>query len=151
MIVFTVFYIPVGLYIVGDWLKSKSPTNNTTSKEKRASWFWVLLLIGIGICLPKLLRPIRVEKQGYRDAAKWLRENTAPKDMIAIPDSRIAFYAERKGLGYGKKVPKQAKYAVRMVKDENKKPEFGKTVQEMYSVWANKREKKKRIVIYEVL
>ncbi len=52
---------------------------------------------------------------------------------------------------YNKTVPKQAKYIVRIVKDEDEKPEFGTSVQEKYSVWVDKREKKKRIVIYEVL
>jgi hypothetical protein len=153
LITFTVFYIPVGLHIVANWLESKFPmTKQETdiSKEKRFSWFSVLLLISIGMCIPKLLRPVRIEKQGYREAAKWLRENTAGKDIIAVPDKRIAFYAERKRLIYDKKVSKRAKYVVKIVKDEDEKPEFGRTVQERYSVWMNKREKKKRIVIYEV-
>jgi len=142
------------LHVVGNWLESKFPMNkqkNDISKEERSPWFLVLLLIGIGICMPKLFRPIRIEKQGYREAAKWLRKNTAPEDVIAVPDRRISFYAERKGLIYDKKVSKRAKYVVKIVKDEDKKPEFGRTVQERYSVWMNKREKKKRIVIYKVL
>ena len=153
LITFTIFYIPVGLHVVANWLESKFPmTKQKTdiSKEKRFSWFLVLLLIGIGVCIPKLFRPVRIEKQGYREAAKWLRENTAGKDIIDVPDRRIAFYAERKRLIYDKKVSRRAKYVVKIVKDEDKKPEFGRTVQERYSVWMNKREKKKRIVIYEV-
>jgi len=50
-----------------------------------------------------------------------------------------------------RRFPSRAKYVVKIVKDEDKKPEFGRTVQERYSVRMNKREKKKRIVIYEVL
>jgi len=154
LITFTIFYIPVGLRTMGNWLESKFPMNkqaNDVSKRETFSWFLVLLLVGICICIPKLFRPIRIEKQGYKDASKWLRENTAPKDMIAIPDSRIAFYAERKGLKYFKKVPKQAKYAVRIIEGEDEKPQWGSTVQEKCSVWVDKREEKKRIVIYEVL
>jgi hypothetical protein len=154
LITFTIFYIPAGLGIVGNWLDNRFPMNkqkSDASKEKRFSWFLVLLLVGIAICLPKLLRPIRIEKQGYLDAAMLLKENTEPEDIIAVPDRRLYFYAMRKGLGYGKKIPKQAKYVVRIVKDEDEKPQWGKTVQERYSVWVDKREKKKRIVIYEVL
>jgi len=153
LIMFTIFYIPVGLHVVGNWLESKFPMNKQkgdTPKEKRSPWLLVLLLVGIGICIPKLLRPVRIEKQGYRDAAKWLKENTNPEDIIAVPDRRLYFYAERKGLIYNKAVPKQAKYVVRIVKNGSE-PKFGRTVQEKYSVWVDRREKKKRIVIYEVL
>ena len=151
LITFTIFYIPVGLHIVGNWLKIKFPMNNQ-QEEKKVSWFLILLLIGIAICIPKLFRPVRIEKQGYRDAAKWLRENTAPVDIVAVPDDRrIAFYAERKGLEYDKNPPEQAKYIVRIVKDENEKPQWRGTFQEKFSVRMNKREKKKRIVVYEAL
>ena len=154
LVTFTVFYIPVGLRAMGSWLNNKRshPKQKTDiSKEERSPWFLVLLLIGIGICMPKLLRPIRIKKQGYKQAAKWLKENTAPKDIIAAPDRRIAFYAERKGLIYDKTVPKQAKYVVRIVKDEDKKPKFDRTMQEKYSVWVDRQEKRKRVIIYEVL
>jgi hypothetical protein len=154
LITFTIFYIPAGLSIVGNWLDNRFPMNkhkNDNSKRKSFSWFLALFLVGIAVCLPKLFRPIRIEKQGYLDAAMWLKENAEPEDIIAVPDRRLYFYAMRKGLGYGKKVPKQAKYAVRIVEDEDEKPQWGKTVQERYLVWVDKREKKKRIVIYEVL
>ena len=150
LVTFTVFYIPVGLHAIGNWMGGKFPMSKQR-EEKRFSWFLVLFLIGICICIPKLLRPVRIEKQGYRDAAEWLRGNTAPQDIVAMPDKRIAFYAERKGLRYGKKVPKQAKYVVRIVEDEDERPKFDRTVREKYSVWVNNGEKKKRIVIYEVL
>jgi len=153
IIVFTVFYIPAGLRTIGNWLDNKlsHPKQKTDiSKKKGLSWFVILFLIGIGICIPKLFRPVRIEKHGYREAAMWLRENTAPEDIIAVPDKRISFYSERKGLGYDKKVPKQAKYIVRIVKDENEKTQWGRTVQKKFSGWMNKRKKKKRIVVYEV-
>ena len=150
LITFTIFYIPVGLHVAGNWLEGKFPMNKQR-KEKRFSWFLVLLLIGIGICIPKLFSPVRIEKQGYGDAAEWLRENTAAEDLVAVPDMRISFYGERKGLGYGSKVPKQAKYVVRIVKDEDKKPKFDRTVQEKYSVWVDRRKKSgKRLVIYKM-
>ncbi len=155
MITFTVFYIPVGLHIVGNWLENKFPMNKQKtdiSKEKWFSWFLVLLLIGISICIPKLLRPVRIEKQGYREAAKWLRENIAPADVIAVPDRRISFYAERKGLIYDKKVPKRAKYVVKIVKNENEELKFGGAVEEEYSVWVDKRKKSgKKLVIYRMM
>ncbi len=151
LITLTIFYIPVGLHIVGNWLESKFPMNKQRREEKKFSWFSVLLLIGISICMPKLLRPVRIEKQGYRDAAEWLSKNTAATDIIAVPDKRISFYAERKGLIYDKKIPKGVKYVVGIVKDEDKRLQWDRNVQEKYSAWLDKRNKKKRIVIYEVL
>ena len=151
LVVFSIFYVPIGLQALGNLFSGCFSKTQPGKTRNARLWFFVLIAVGMGICLPKLLRPMRVEKRGYLDAAEWLRGNTAPKDMIAVPDKRIAFYAERKGLGYGSKVPKQAKYVVRIVKDEDKEPKFDRTVQEKFSVWMNKREKKRRIVIYEVL
>jgi hypothetical protein len=151
---FTIFYIPVGLHIIGDWLNKRGfhPKQKTEIKERRLSWFVILFLIGIGICMPKLLRPVRIEKQGYRDAAKWLRENTAVMDILAVPDNRVAFYAERKGLIYDRHVPSDAKYAVRIVKSEGEWPEFDGAVERQYSVWVDQRRKRgKKLVIYRVI
>lgn len=154
LVVFTIFYVPVGLQIIGNWLSnnrsySKHPPN--IPEKKRVCWFVILLLIGIGICMPKLLRPVRIKKQGYIEAANWLMENTSPADIIALRDRRIAFYAERKGVVYDEMVPKQAQYVARIVIDGDEKPEFGLEVQEKISVWIDKKKKDKRIVIYKVL
>ena len=118
---------------------------------EKCSGFLILLLVGTGICLPKLLSPIRIEKQGYRDTANWLMENTAPKDMIAVPDRRISFYAERKGLMLGKKVSQGAGYVVRIMKNEDKELNLGRIVKEKHSVWVDGRKKDKKLVIYKVL
>jgi len=155
IVVFTVFYIPAGLRIFGNWLDNKwslSGQKTGISNRRRLSWFVILFLIGIGICMPKLLRPVRIEKKGFWEAAMWLRENTAPEDIIAVPEDRcLPFYAERKGLDYDKNVPEQAKYIVKIVKNENEKNQWDRTVQEKFSVWMDKRKKKERVVVYEVL
>lgn len=152
LITFTIFYIPVGLHVIGNWLESKFPMNKQKtdiSREKRGGWFLVLLLIGISICIPKLLRPVRIEKQGYRDAAEWLSKNTAATDIIAVPDKRIAFYAERKGLEYGEQIPEQANYIVRIVKNEDEKLGLSKDNEE-YSTRTNSK-KSRKVVIYKVI
>lgn len=154
LITLTVFYLPVGLRAIGNWFECKFPINKQktdTSKETRAWWFSILLLIGICICLPKLLRPIRIEKQGYRDAAEWLRGNTDTKDIIAVPDRRISFYAERKEVLFGEKVPKRAGYIVKIMNREDKELNPGRAVKEQYSVWVDERKKRKKLVIYKVL
>jgi len=154
LVVFTIFYIPDGLRIIESWLNSKRyyPKQKTSvSNKKQLSYFVILFLIGIGICIPKLLRPVRIEKKGYRQASHWLRENIVPADIIATSDKRITFYADLKSLRYTKRIPKQAEYAVSIEKNGGTKPKSSKPIQEKYSVWVNKKEKKKRIVIYEVL
>jgi len=155
LITFTIFYVPIGLQVAGKWLNNKrsgSEQKIDTPKEKRLSWFVILLFIGLSICLPKLLRPVRIEKQDYENAAEWLSENTTSVDIVATPDKRITFYAECRGVKYkNERIPEFAKYIVKIVKDENAKPKWSRTVQEKYSGWVNKQEKKKRIIIYEVL
>jgi hypothetical protein len=101
------------------------------------------------ICMPKLLMPPGSDKAGYRAAAAWLKENTAAEDLIAVPDSRITFYAERTGLIYDTKPPTRAKYVVIVVKNENEKPDFAGAAKEEYSVWVDKHKKNKKLVIYK--
>ncbi len=151
VIVFTAFYIPVGLQIVARWLSEKVSKNNSSTQKDRQRWFFILLIIGMIICLPKLLMPIRAEKQGYRDTAKWLKENTKPEDIIAVPDKRISFYAERKCLEYSEQVPKQANYVIGIVKSEGEKLGFGKDSKEEYSTWVDKRKKSKKLLVYKVI
>lgn len=154
LITFTIFYVPVGLQVIGNWLESKLPMNKQKtdfSQDKEGTWFLVLLLIGISICIPKLFRPLRTEDQSYREAAKWLKENTVPTAIVAVPDKRIAFYAERKGLEYSEQPPEQVNYIVRIVKSEDEKLVFGKETKEEYSTWASKDKKRGKLVIYKVI
>jgi len=152
LVVFTIFYVQVGLLVLGDWLMGRFSKSPSGTNKNPQLWFFVLVIAGLSICAPKLLRPMRIEKQGYLDASRWLKENTKPEDIIAVPDRRLYFYAERKGLIYNKAVPKQAKYVVRIVKDEDKKPKFDRTVKKEYSVCVDKRKKsEKRLVIYKMM
>jgi len=154
LITFTIFYIPVGLQVIGNWLESKFPMNKQKtdlSQDKEGTWFLVLLLIGISICIPKLFTPLRIEDQSYREAANWLKENTAPTAIVAVPDKRIAFYAERKGLEYDKQIPEQVDYVVRIVESEDEKLVFDKETKEEYSTPVNKDRKRGKLVICRVI
>jgi len=111
--------------------------------------------IGFSICTAKFGRitPLRWKKQGYIDAAKWLKENTSEKDLIAVADSRIGFYAQRSSRKMdGEKIPGNTTYVVKFL--DGKQAEdgitFNRKVQKRYSVWMNKK-KAKRIIIYEVM
>ena len=153
MVVFTVFYVAVGLQLMAYWLSRRMSKNNLIAHRYRRRWFFVLAAVGLSVCIAKFVRitPIRLEKQGYKEAAEWLKENTDLKDIIAVPDRRIAFYAERKGLIYGKNIPEQAKYVVKIVEDENEEPDLGTSARQGYSGWVDRREKEKRIVVYKLL
>jgi len=150
LVVFTIFYVPIGLEVSAGWLANRFSKRRSASDQDRRRWFFILLITGTAICLPKLLSRPGSDKQGYRTAAAWLRENTDQKDLIASPDRRITFYAERKGLIYDAEPTTQAEYVVIIVKNENEKPDFVKAAQKQYSVWLDKHKKKKKLVIYKM-
>lgn len=118
-----VLYVPLGLQELAIWLEQKFSSKTESSgkiNRNKKFWFFVLLLIGVFICSPKLFRPIRIEKQGYKEAAHWLKNNTGRDDLIAVPDKRISFYAQRKKLVYeGGNIPRNAVYTVKLSKAKN--------------------------------
>jgi len=153
MVVFAAFYVPAGLQILASWLCRKTSKSGPAVEENIRRWFFILMAVGFGICAVKLARitPLRWDKQGYKEAAEWLSKNTAPADIIAVPDKRIAFYAERKGIEYDEKIPKRVDYVVRIVRSANEKPGPGKGTGEEYSTWVDKREKGEKVVICRVI
>jgi len=100
--------------------------------------------------MPKLFKHPGADKQGYRAAAAWLKENAAQEDLIVVPDSRITFYADREALIYKTAPRGKVEYVVTIVKDENEVPDFVRNAQKQYSVWENERKKNKKIVIYKM-
>jgi 4-amino-4-deoxy-L-arabinose transferase-like glycosyltransferase len=151
MIVLTVFYIPTGLVIIADWISRINITGNQNKQKNAQKWFFILLTMGILICTGKLLIMADVETKGYREAAKWLMANTASTDIIAVPDTRIAFYAQRQGVEYyAENIPGQADYVVRIVKGKDEKARTEKETGPEYSTWTDK-QKKDKLVIYKVI
>jgi hypothetical protein len=153
LVVLTIFYVPVGLEALALWLDGKFSImieRLFAVKVKTGFWFSVLLIIGIFICGPKLLRPIRIEKQSYRDAALWLAKNTDEQDIIAVPDIRIGFYSSRsRSIEYdGRAIPKEAQYVVKLFEDEQNTPggEEMLKAKEVFSVEG--RDNKSKIMIY---
>ena len=153
LVVFTVFYIPVGLHIIANWLSKKFSKNSTSTQKGSQRWFFILMVVGFVICAVKLVRttPLRWERQGYRDVAEWLNKNTVSADIIAVPDKRMAFYAERTGLEYNQQIPEQANYVVKIVRSEDEKLVFGKEMKEEYSTSVNKHKKSGKLVTYKVI
>jgi hypothetical protein len=152
LVIFTIFYVPAGLEALASWLNekfSKAIERLFAVKANADFWFMVLLVIGIAICSPKLLRPIRIEKQSYRDAAQWLAKNTDEKDIIAVSDIRIGFYSGRRSVRYdGRAIPKEAQYVVKVFEDEKNTPSGEEMLQtkEVFSIEGKDRESK--VIIY---
>ena len=152
LVVFTIFYVPIGLEALASWLDekfSKTMERLFAIKANTNFWFLVLLVIGIAICCPKLLRPIRIEKQSYREAAQWLIKNTDEQDIIAVPDVRIGFYSGRRGVEYdGQTIPKEAQYVVKVFEDEKNTPAGEEMLQtkEVFSIEG--KDKKSKVIIY---
>ncbi len=145
LVVFTIFYVPAGLEALASWLDDKFSNKSNTD-----FWFTVLVVIGIAICAPKLLSPIRAEKQSYRDAARWLAKNTNEKDIIAVPDNRIGFYSGRRSVEYnGRTVPKEAQYVVKVSKDKKDMP-GGEGMLRTKEVFSTKG-KREKVIIYSRL
>jgi hypothetical protein len=107
-----ILFVPLGMQELGGWLEKRF-AGIAIGNSRGSIGFTVLLVAGILICTPRLLEPIRREKQGYRAAADWLKSNTDSDSVVAVPDRRISFYAERPERVYDNAaVPADAEYAV---------------------------------------
>ena len=69
LVVITIFYVPIGLQVLGNWLGSRFSRDRLQANQNLQLWFLVLFIVGLAICIPKLLRPMRIEKKAYRLAA----------------------------------------------------------------------------------
>jgi hypothetical protein len=99
LVVLTIFYVPIGLNLMAHWLAEhlRMPLRLGHGQEaQRRLWLYVLVAIGIAICVPKLVRPLAAGKEDYRVMARWLQDNTEADAVIAASDVRIPFYAGRK-------------------------------------------------------
>jgi hypothetical protein len=148
LLIIPILYVPVGLQELAIWCQerfSKKAKPSAAIKHNERFWFLVLFLIGVSICAPKLFKPIRMEKQGYRAAAKWLKANTDSAVIVAVPDGRISFYAQRQGLVYyDGNIPPNAIYIVIVSQEAIDKLSLGKVVYE----YIYKRNNKNNVAVY---
>ena len=152
LVVFLIFFVPEGLEILAKWFKDKFSRSKILTNQQSQIYFFILLAIGVGICMPKLLRPLGADKPGYRAAARWLKDNTSQEDVIAVPDLRINFYAERRGLKYVTEMPEGTEYLVRIVRNGGDETDSNIIGQEVYSVWVdNQKKRNKKLLIYKMI
>jgi hypothetical protein len=93
-----VFFVPQGLRATASLLQAKLSGSPFFMKADQKIYFFVLMALGIGLCIPKLIRPSHYDKADYLAAACWLKDHTNEQDIVMVPDLRISFYAERKGV-----------------------------------------------------
>ena len=124
LLMLPILFVPVGLQECAIGLQQKfsgKACTGNTANPNRYLWFLALVLAGAAFCAPKLLSPIRIEKQEFRVAAKWLETNTDPGAIIAVPDERISFYAQRKGILYKNELfPENVDYLVTIPEKQKK-------------------------------
>ncbi|TFG48224.1 MAG: hypothetical protein E4H40_05040 [Candidatus Brocadiia bacterium] len=145
-----VLFVPAGVDMLACLANKKILKGWVLVKENSQKMFFVIIFLGMIIGFPKLFRPMGSDKEGYRSVAEWLNKNTVATDIIAVPDVRIAFYAERKGIEYNEQIPVYADYVVRIVKSTDEKPEIDKNINAEYSTWVNSL-KKSRLVICKAI
>ena len=122
LLIIPILYVPVGLQELAIWFQkrfSRKVESSAAINRNERFWFLALVLIGVSVCGPKLFRPIRAEKQGYRASAQWLKANTDSTAIVAVQDKRISFSAERKELVYeNENIPEKAEYIVKILKKQ---------------------------------
>jgi hypothetical protein len=110
------------------------------------SWFHLLVAVGLAVCLPKLLLASPGTKVGYRAAAAWLQQNTRASDVLAVPDIRLSFYAQRQGLFYVQHPNSRRADYIIMIEDGTP-PQIPEQWRRGYSVMVDRRTRK-TLVIY---
>ncbi len=149
LVVLLIFFVPSGLQVLGNWLPAFFSKNRLKAGQDLHLWFFILLISGLALCVPKLLTPLHADKHSYRQAAQWLAKHTEPKDVIAAPDVRIGFYAQRPCLEWtAGQIPDQARYAVKIFTEKSKADTSEYSGEEEYR-YVDKRNAKAGFIIYK--
>lgn len=115
------FYIPIGMEKAGRWFDrwlppGRRPRGPIPSSPQQG--FFVLLTLGVVICGVRLARPSESRDRLYRQAATWLSSHTHAEDVIAVPDVRITFYADRRAVMHrGDRIAPGNTYMVKFWRD----------------------------------
>jgi len=101
----TVFFVPAGMKNIAAWLAQTKKDAEAAAEKYRVLILASLLLVGVAICLPKTVRPKGYSSSGLRKTADYLRRNTPPDAIVAVPDSRVGFYSDRRRVMYKARTP----------------------------------------------
>jgi hypothetical protein len=100
LIVMCVSYWAVaGLDVVGRWLASAlawwRPVLTGGAWTNPRGWTLGLLMGLTGLPLVRTLEPLHADRVGFKQAGRWLAQNTYPGDYVEDPYSWTSFYAGR--------------------------------------------------------
>ena len=155
LLILPILYVPVGLCELAVWFRerfSRKPMTSAAENRDERRWFGILLLIGIAVCTPKLFKPLRIEKQGYRAAAQWLKTNTDISATVAVPDERIGFYAQRQGLEYENgNIPANAVYIVKIFKSKKNETPLAASAGKVEYEYIDEKKRGVDVIIYRNL
>lgn len=152
LLILPILYVPLGLQELANWFEERFPKKVKYFPESNHDvnfWFLVLFLVGISVCVPKLFRPIRINKQGYRAAATWLKANTDASAIVAVPDKRISFYAEREGVVYKNgNIPANTVYVVKISEGQQDETVLMESLGKVEYKYVSKEKREVNVVIY---
>ncbi len=94
-----IFCVGIGVCATGTWMRERFQIDRLRFGFKellRSVWIvqLIILVIVVGVLLPKTLKPQGIDKLGVKKAGQWLRENSdKPLPAILSTSARNAYYA----------------------------------------------------------
>ncbi|MFQ5713021.1 MAG: ArnT family glycosyltransferase [Candidatus Scalinduaceae bacterium] len=95
-----IFCIGVGVCAIGTWVRERFQIDRLRFGFKevllRSAWVvqLIILVIVVGVLLPKTLKPQGLDKMGVKEVGRWIRENSdKPSPAILSASARNAYYA----------------------------------------------------------
>jgi len=150
LIVLTICYVPGGLERLAHGLRLAGDRvfgDRGRAESGERVWFAVLLAVGVGLCVPKLLAPMHADKKGYRQVARWLGDNTEPGSVIIVSDARISFYADRPGRIQGHLADQRPSNYTVTITPADSTERHPEQWRELYACWADE-SRKERLTVY---
>ncbi len=98
----TLFCAGVGVYTAGAWVHERFQRNRSIvgfKEQFRDTWIFqlILLMVVVGVLMPKTLKPQRFDKLGIKEIGHWVKEHShKPNPVILSSSVRVAYYAGAK-------------------------------------------------------
>lgn len=107
LVIPAIFCVGIGVYTSGAWMYERFQIDRLKSgfrKFLRSAWIiqLIVLMIVVGVLLPKTLKPQRIDKLGIKKVGQWMKENSdKPLPAIFSSSPRNAYYAGGKHIQMG--------------------------------------------------
>ncbi len=102
-----IFCVGIGVCATGTWMRERFQIDRLRFGFKevlRSVWIvqLIILVIVVGVLLPKTLKPQGIGKLGVKKVGRWIRENSdKPSPAIFSSSRRNAYYAGGKHIQMG--------------------------------------------------